>query len=96
MGTAVDNGTPSNGWIYNSNNLEGQSGTYINWLLSHGTDNPNFVFYVSNNGGVVSYYMIDDEIGFYSAGTRHVLYLSSNIKITDGTGEQSNPYKLGL
>ena len=91
FGTAEDNGIPSNGWIYNSNNLEGQYSPYNNWFISTYAFNNMDTFIVDSNGWLSGkYYAVS------SCGVRPVLYLSSNVKITDGTGEQNNPYKLGL
>ena len=84
-------GYPQSGWIYNSNKLEGQDNIYDIWLISPDIVYPNRVFSINAKGQVYS-----SEVDFDYYGVRPVLYLSSNVKITDGTGEQNNPYKLGL
>ena len=88
-------GYPTLGWIYNSNIRDGQSSLYRVWLLSTIFSDYYYAFFVRDTGsmyigggsGIVSGHQYD---------VRPVLYLSSNVKITDGTGEQNNPYKLGL
>ncbi|MBQ9319027.1 MAG: hypothetical protein IJR82_05290, partial [Bacilli bacterium] len=84
------NGTPNAGWIYNSNNLEGQNGISDNWFVSPYSSNSNSVFNASSVGS------FSDNRGIYFNGARPVVYLKSNIKIIEGTGERTNPYKLGL
>ena len=84
-------GYPQLGWIYNSNKLEGQNSITYNWFVSPFSSNSAFVF-LGRSVGFLNYY----DYGDSAFGTRPVLYLSSNVKITDGTGESTNPYKLGL
>ena len=83
-------GSPNSGWIYNSNNLEGQDNINWNWFVSPSAKYTNQVFGFYP-GGILNCYSANN-----SYAVRPVLYLSSNVKITDGTGEQNNPYKLGL
>jgi len=83
------NAYPTNGWIYNSNNLEGQSGTQWNWLLSPTADGSNFVFSVGSGG------IVGNSNASGVGGVRPVVYLKSNIQITGGTGESTNPYTIG-
>ena len=85
-------GMPTTGWIYNSNILQGQSEIYENWLLSPHSDILVRAFSMRTFGNIDH----NGEYCGYGKGVRPVLYLSSNVKITDGTGEQNNPYKLGL
>ena len=82
-------GMPTTGWVYNSNNLQGSNVIYWNWFVSPDSSISNHVFYANSGGNLDTYVN-------YAGGVRPVLYLSSNVKITDGTGEQNNPYKLGL
>ena len=90
-GDTMYNSSASMGWIYNSNNLEGQNQIYDNWFVSPLSTVSNFVFGVRLNGSTQGY-----EGASSLKGIRPVLYLSSNVKITSGTGEQNNPFKLGL
>ena len=90
MGTS-GGGNPTEGWIYNSNNLQGQNNSYWNWFVSPNSDSSNFVF------GAGSVGRLGWNDGDYDAGgARPVVYLKSEIKITEGTGESTNPFKLGL
>ena len=89
-GASGNYGTPSANWIYNSNNLEGQNSSYYNWFISPYSSASSYAFHIYLDGHISQYDLN------YSFGVRPVLYLSSNVKITDGTGEQNNPYKLGL
>ena len=86
-------GIPTTGWIFNSNNLEGQNSEIANWFMSPYSNESARAINVQAGG------FVDNGTGFTSEdylATRPVLYLSSNVKITDGTGESTNPYKLGL
>ena len=77
------------GWVYNSNIREGQSNPDYTWLLSTYSGNTNLAFTV-NSTGSLSYYLVS----YTSRGVRPVVYLKSNIKIADGTGEAGSPYVL--
>ena len=79
----------SKGWIHKSNVQESQINPTSTWLLSPSSDNIYISFYA--NGALRYDYAVSVPYA-----VRPVLYLSSNVKITDGTGEQNNPYKLGL
>ncbi|MBQ9318261.1 MAG: hypothetical protein IJR82_01330 [Bacilli bacterium] len=86
VGTSGLSGTPTTRWIYNSYNLEEQ-----HWFLSPRSSNSDKVF--------IAGYGINLRNDWASTNlveTRPVLYLLSNVKIIDGTGEQNNPYWLGL
>ena len=85
-------GSPSAGWIYNSDSFKQQSNIHWIWFLSPVSDSTYVVFSVNESGLVHSSHYHSNKLG----GVRPVLYLSSNVKITDGTGQQNNPYKLGL
>ena len=76
------------GWVYKSNILEGQSSPSYTWLLSSYAGG-SFIVLGANSGGGLSIY---DSRG--SLGVRPVVYLKSNIKIADGTGEVGSPYTL--
>ena len=80
----------ANGWVYNSNKLSGGSPTST-WFLSPETSGIYTVFREDSAGHLHVY-----DVSEISYGVRPVLYLSSNVKITEGTGESTNPYKLGL
>ena len=77
------------GWVYNSNILEGGSSVSTTWLLSPCSSYSNLAFLAPSDGtlsGNLVYYL--------SLGVRPVVYLKSNIKIADGTGEVGSPYTL--
>ena len=79
------------GWIYNSNKLNGS--IKDTWLLSTGVDNGDngkTVLFVSSSGNLNTVSVVNR----YSIGVRPVVYLKSNIKIADGTGEVGSPYTL--
>lgn len=80
-----------NNWIHNTNILEGKNSISLIWSLSPSSGQSNYVVTLSSEGG-----MGPSGLGYFSTGIRPLLYLSSNVKITDGTGEQNNSYKLGL
>ena len=75
-------GTPTNGWIYNTNS------DFYQWLLSPYPDDPNKAFelwsFVSESRVISAY------------GIHPTLYLSSQVKITDGEGTEQNPYRLSM
>ena len=77
------------GWVYNSNKLNGS--IVPTWLLSSSAGRSNRALYVLSGG-----YLGHDIVNNYSYGVRPVVYLKSNIKIADGTGEETDPYKLSL
>ena len=76
-------------WIYNTNKLEGYSSYQWTWFLSpSSTTNGAFIAF----SGCLAY----NNVFSTSGGVRPVVYLKSDIKITEGTGEKSSPFKLGL
>ena len=77
-------GTPTNGWIYNTN-----SNTY-QWLLSPYSAGSNYAFALRDSGSV------GYDFSNYSNGVRPSLYLVSNIKIDSGDGSEQSPYRLKL
>ena len=77
-------GTPTQGWIYNTN-----SNTY-QWLLSPYSDFSYLAFGLRGSGFVNSGYVAD------ATGVRPSLYLVSNIKIDSGDGSEQSPYSLKL
>ena len=77
----------STGWVYNSNKLNGSIVT--TWLLSPYSRDSSGAFY-ANSGGNLN----NDYVYNLKRGVRPVVYLKSNIKIADGTGEVGSPYTL--
>lgn len=73
--------SPSMGWLYNNN--------YAQWTMSPKSSNNN-VFCIGGAGS------IKDFSRTYLYGTRPVLYLKSNVKITSGDGTIDNAYKLSM
>ena len=70
----------NNDWLYES--------SYIQWTLSPYASSSRIVFYVDRSG------CVSNSSAYYSRGVRPVAFLKSNIKIVDGDGSSSNPYKL--
>ena len=89
MGTS-GSGDPTTGWIYNSNNLEGQNNHYWNWFVSP-CSSDSYSAFLANSGGLLDY---DGYFVSNTGGARPVIYLKSEIKIIDGTGENTSPFKL--
>ena len=82
---STDNGgTPTKGWIYNTNSNSYQ------WLLSPNSDSSYYAFnlYVSGRVG--------HGRSYYSNCVRPSLYLVSNIKIDSGDGSEQSPYSFKL
>ncbi len=75
-----------NNWLDKSENT---------WFLSQCSSNSSFAFFVYSNG-VVSSYGIDVNGNGYEYAIRPVLSLSSNVKISGGTGTSTDPYTLSL
>ena len=61
------------------------------WTLSAFYGNTIDAYYLKANGE----FPLLGNTGYMYGGDRPTLYLSSNIKITDGNGSKSNPYTLG-
>ena len=76
------------GWVFNSNKLNGSIIT--TWLLSSGAGNSVSVLSARNGGGGLYYYYFSYD----SNGVRPVVYLSADVKITDGDGSEGDPYVL--
>ena len=74
----------TNNWLDKSANT---------WLLPQLSDNSNYAFYVHSTGYV---YSSSDYVNNIEYGARPVLTLSSNVKISSGSGTSSDPYKLSL
>ena len=69
------------GWLYNSSGIQ--------WLMSPGSNNSNYVMRIGAAGHVNIY--SSNSIGLVSP----VFYLTSDVSITGGTGTSSDPYLLG-
>ncbi len=76
------------GWVYNSNIKEGQTSPDYTWFLSSHAGDSYIVLFALSDGFLVN----DSSDG--SGGVRPVVYLKSDIKIADGTGEVGSPYTL--
>ena len=76
------------GWVYKSNILEGQSSLSYTWLLSSHAGGSSYVLRATSGGD------LHGSNSNNSLGVRPVVYLKSNIKIADGTGEVGSPYTL--
>ena len=61
------------------------------WTLSPDADDSRFSFVVDSNGLVGSSFVHYDNYAVHP-----VIYLSSEVKITGGTGTQSDPYEISL
>ena len=82
-------GEATTGWIYNSNNLEGQTSNQWIWLLSPVSGDSNVVYDVQTSGN------INDSQTYYPGGVRAVVYLKSSINIISREGTEQDPYILG-
>ena len=76
------------GWVYNTNVREGQTSPTYTWFLSSYADSSYNVLHANSDGHLRGSHSSD------SNGVRPVVYLKSDIKITEGTGESGSPYKL--
>ena len=83
------NNNAQTGWVYNSNIRDGQTRYEWTGLLSS-LDGGTAVIVAYGQGPLLR------DTSLFTRGVRPVIYLSSNIKIIGGTGEESNPYKLSL
>ena len=72
----------NNDWLYNSSDYQ--------WTLTPSSSSSNTVWIVNRYGE-----MIPISLN-YTNIVSPVLYLSSNVKITGGTGTSSDPYQLSL
>mgnify|MGYP004665151263 CR=1 FL=1 len=72
----------TNNWLDKSANT---------WLLPHSSNSPTLAFFVDSTGSVQYNYAV-----FYESAVFPVLTLSSNVKISSGTGTSSDPYQLSL
>ena len=82
------------GWVFKSNVLEGQSSPYSTWFLSPNSSHAYDAFDATSSGSLDSNYYGYVKGNAY--GVRPVVYLKSDIKISEGTGEVGSPFKLGL
>ena len=73
----------NNDWLYDSSNYQ--------WTLTPLSSYSYYVFYVRNSGNVPY------STAYYTRiAVSPALYLSSNVRISGGTGEESDPYTLSL
>ena len=72
----------NNNWLFKGN---------TEWMLPQSVGNTGAAFRVYSFGGAGS-----DNVNVYHYGVRPVLYLTSSVKITGGSGTSSDPYTLGL
>ncbi|MBQ9318970.1 MAG: hypothetical protein IJR82_05000 [Bacilli bacterium] len=84
----LNGGLPETGWVYKSNVLEGQTSPYSTAFLSSRAGTSTHVLYVHSDGN------LSNNLSYISHGVRPVVYLKSDIKITDGDGSKGSPYKL--
>ena len=82
-------------WIYNSNNLDGQTENQWNWLLSHSSKYAYEVYIVEEDGSIISNF-VNAKYSSHLGAVRPVVYLKSSIQITGGDGSENNPYTLSL
>ena len=83
-GTTLSNynkGCMNKDWLYISNTYQ--------WLISPGSGDSGYMFYVHSSGFVDIY---NDSLDVLSV--RPVFYLTSSTSITDGTGTSTDPYIL--
>jgi len=80
---------PTQSWVHNTNKLEGSNSQLWTWFLSPNSGYSFSVFLASVG-------CLGNDNANTTVGGRPVVYLKSDIKITEGTGEESSPFKLGL
>ncbi len=73
-------GTPSAGWLYDSN---------YQWFLSPAASGANLVFHVRSLGFVSNRSTVTGPHEFHPT-----VFLSSEVSIVDGDGSQENPYQI--
>ena len=76
------------GWVYNSNIRDGNVMVYSGWLLSSSSSDASSSLINRNDG------FLDEGGVIRNSGIRPVVYLKSNIRIVEGTGEVGNEYTL--
>ena len=78
--------------FFSINNIKIYIRIYNRWslyrLLSSNAGNSNNVLNANSDGNLYG------DVIWFSYGVRPVVYLKSNIKIADGTGEAGSPYTL--
>ena len=72
----------NNDWLYDS--------SFLQWILTSQALGSNVGFSVYENGRVATYHT------FFGHAVSPALYLSSNVKITDGDGSHDKPFTLSL
>ena len=72
----------NNDWLYNSSNSQ--------WTLTPYASHSYVAFYVHSLGSVYS------DSTYFTLGVSPALYLNSNVKISGGSGTESNPFVLSL
>ena len=78
-----------NGWIYKTNILTSSTTLTVWFLTPRDGYSDNFLYGYSGGN-------LGSTISSLSQNVRPVVYLKSSIKIKSGTGEETNPYVLGL
>ena len=82
--SGYDNTTcKNNNWLYNK--------SIDQWALPQYANGSSYAFYVDSGGFVFNGLVYDVQFG-----VRPVLYLTSSVQITGGSGTSSDPYTLGL
>ncbi len=66
------------------------------WLLSQGSNYGDFAFYVNSNSQFDLTNVTDAFLSGHEFMIRPVLFLSSNVKISGGSGTSSDPYTLSV
>ena len=79
------------GWLYMSNNYQGNTGQFYVWFLTPASYNSYDAMYSYNMGNLRASRFSYSNFNY---GVRPVIYLKSSIKIKSGTGEEGNPYVL--
>ena len=73
---------------YSSNSCKNYLAKIDEWLQTPRSDSYEFVTFLLASGNVTR----SGLVGNYTHDVRPVLYLNSNVKITEGDGTQNNPY----
>jgi len=89
-GTPGSSNNAKNAWIHLSENNPNAINS-TEWTMSrYGGSGSFYALYVSSDGAVGKCSLL------YMRSVRPVFYLTSDVKITGGTGTASNPYELTI
>ena len=77
----------TNGWMY----IPEDDNNYYQWTISSRFDSEDSIHSIQSSG-----YMGTDSPNYSDGQARPIVYLNSNVKITEGNGSKDKPYKLAI